>query len=259
MRILAAALALGGLALLAGCSSAPTASGPGTVRIQMTDAPAGYDAVRLVVEQVAIHREDADSAGWEVLNSTPATYDLLTLRNGVFATIGMAQVPPGHYTQVRLKLGAGSELVVDGVTYPLVVPSGMQSGYKLVGEFDVPADGLVDLALDFDAGRSIVQTGAGQYKLKPTVRVLPFVSAGTIRGHLLPEGTAAEVYAIVGADTIATTLPGSDGRFALTPLAAGIYDVAVHPAAGYRDTTLAGVAVVAQHDTDLGDIQLTPQ
>ena len=63
-------------------------------------------------------------------------------------------MPAGHCTQIRLKLGAGSNVVVDGVTYPLTVPSGLQSGYKLVGEFDVPASGLVELALDLDAARS---------------------------------------------------------------------------------------------------------
>jgi len=264
MRPLLALAALASLLALAGCSNharMPTSSGAqGTVRIQITDAPGAYDAVNLVIEEVSIHRDLPDSiAGWEVLSSTPGTYDLMQLRNGVFATLGQAMVPAGHYTQVRLKLGAGSNLVVDGVTHPLVVPSGMQSGYKLISGFDVPANRLIDLALDFDAARSIHLTGSGKYMLRPVCRVMPFSTAGSIAGRVLPDTSTAEVFALMGADTVAHASPGLDGSFLLTPLGAGTYDVAVHPSGFFRDTTLTGVIVTAQQTTQLGDIQLTPQ
>ena len=177
----------------------------------------------------------------------------------MFTTLAQGLAPAGHYTQIRLKLGAGSNVVVDGVTYPLTVPSGLQSGYKLVGEFDVPAGGLVELALDFDAARSVHQTGNGRYMLKPTVRVMPTYDVGGIRGTIVPDSTAAWVYAISGTDTIATSMPALDGSFAIMLLKAGTYDVAIHPEAGYRDTTLAGVLVTAQSITELGEVALTPQ
>ena len=267
MRPLLALALLAGLLVSSGCSTTPTSGTHGTVRLQITDAPGPYDAVNLVVTQVAIHRGVPDTlehgmmsdstSGWEILRADSITVDLMTLRNGVFAMLAQGLVPAGHYTQIRLKLGEGSNVVVNGVAHPLKVPSGMQSGYKLVGQFDVPANGMLDLALDFDAERSIHQTGNGRYMLKPTCRVMPFSTAGSIGGHLLPEGTAAHIYAIVGPDTLASTTPGDDGRFRLMALAAGTYAVAIHPASGWRDTTLAGVAVTAQHMTDLGDITLT--
>jgi hypothetical protein len=260
------ALAIGLLAA-AGCSThSPVSSTQGTVRVTMTDAPGEFDAVNLVVTEVAIHRGLPDSLGadstaeaadgWEVLSDQPATYDLLALRNGVFTTIAQGLVPAGHYTQIRLKLGAGSNVVVDGVPYPLTVPSGLQSGYKLVGEFDVPAGGLVELALDFDAARSIHQTGNGRYMLKPTVRVLPTYDVGGIRGTIVPDSTAAWIYAVSGTDTIAATMPALDGSFAFMLLKAGSYDVAIDVEPPLRDTTLAGVAVTSQNVTDLGQILL---
>jgi hypothetical protein len=260
-------LALATGLLLTGCSThSPMSSTQGTVRITMTDAPGELDAVNLVVTQVAIHRglpdsletdATADSAGgWEVLSDQTVTYDLLKLRNGVFTTIAQGLAPAGHYTQLRLKLGAGSNVVVDGTTYPLVVPSGMQSGYKLVGEFDVPASGLVELALDFDAARSVHQTGHGTYMLKPTVRVMPTHDVGGLRGTIVPDSTAAWVYAIAGTDTIAATMPALDGSFAIMLLKAGTYDVAIDVAPPLRDTTLTGVAVTSQNVTELGDIPL---
>ena len=258
MRPLLALAAVIALLALVGCSAAPTSTTSGSVRVRMTDAPGPGDAVNLVVNQVAIHRGLSDSiSGWEILSDRAATYDLMKLRNGVFATLAEGSAPAGHYTQIRLKLGAGSNVVVDGVTYPLTVPSGMQSGYKLVGEFDVPASGLVELALDFDAARSVHQTGSGKYMLKPTCRVMPMYDVGGIAGSLVPDSTAAWVYAISGVDTIATGMPALDGNFVLTLLKAGTYTLAIHPEAGYRDTSLAGVGVVAQQTTQLGEIQLT--
>jgi hypothetical protein len=260
LRIRILLLALLPLTALAGCAKSPSSPALGTMRIQMTDAPADYDAVNLVITQVAAHIEGSDAdatSGWEILNADPRTYDLLTLRDGVFTTIGMAQIPAGHYTQIRLMLGEGSNLVIGGVTYPLTVPSGMQTGLKLIGSFDVPADGLVDVALDFDAARSIHQTGSGKYMLKPTVKVLPFSSAGAISGIVLPAGTETAIYAIVAPDTLGTAVAAADGGFTVGRLPAGIYSLALHPAAGYRDTTLAGVAVTAGQTTNVGEVQLT--
>jgi hypothetical protein len=259
--LLAAGLLLLAAALpFAGCSSdSNTVPGMGTVRVRLTDAPGDLEAVTLVVREVAIHREQADSSAWEVVSHDSSVVDLLTLRNGVFQTLGSALVPAGHYTQVRLRLDPGSSVTVDGATHPLDVPSGTQSGYKIVGEFDVPAGALVDLGLDIDVARAVFQTGNGQWKLKPTARVVVIPRTGAIRGHVLPEDVATTVRAIAGTDTLQTTVTGGDGRFVLGLLPPGTYDVAFRPAAGYRDTTIAGVAVSAGVTTDLGDVTLTPQ
>jgi hypothetical protein len=232
------------------------------MNVRMTDAPGDFQSLSLVVQEVSVHRGDADSdstSGWTVLSDGPQTYDLLNLRNGVFASVGMAKVLAGHYTQIRLKLGSGSTVVIDGVSHPLTVPSGFQSGLKLVGSFDVPANGLLDVALDFDAGRSIVLSGTGSYSLKPTVRVMPFSTAASIRGSVAPAGTAASVFAIAGPDTMGSAAADSGGTFQVSVLPAGTYDLAVHPAGGFRDTTLSGVSASAGNTTDIGTITLTPQ
>ena len=244
-----------------GCSDDDTASPKfGTMSLRMTDAPADVDAINLVIREVSAHRGDGDDeGGWEVIRTDTLDVDLLTLRNGVFITLGVAEVPAGTYTQIRLKLDPGSTIVVDGVTHPLVVPSGLTSGYKLVGNFTVPADGLLDLALDFDASRSVLLTGSGTWMLKPTVRVLPFSVAGAIKGRVLPENVPTTVYAIQAADTIGSAITLEDGRFQVSVLPAGTYSVAFDPEGAYQDTTLTGVGVSTGATTDVGDVQLTPQ
>jgi hypothetical protein len=233
--------------------------------LKMTDAPGDFQEVNLAIIQVSAHLAGVESAGetdstagWQVLRAESMNVDLITLRNGVFTTLALAQVPAGHYTQIRLKLGAGSNVVVDGTTHPLTVPSGLQSGYKLVGSFDVPANGLLDLALDFDAARSVVLTGSGSYMLKPTVRVMPVSTAGSITGQVLPASVTTSVYAIQSADTIGTAVT-SGGFFAVHVLPAGTYSLAFHPSAAYRDTTLANITVNAGAATSVGTVQLTPQ
>ncbi len=270
MRVLPGLVMFVAVAALAGCGKQPTSpAGTGTIRMRLTDDPASYDAINLQVVEVSVNRgqdasgsADSDSTEWEVLSDQAATYDLLTLRNGVFATMAVGQVPAGHYNQVRLKLGDGSTVVVDGVSHDLKVPSGMQSGYKLIGGFDVPAGGTVDVAIDFDGSRSIVHTGSDMYILKPTARVVvaPAATTGSIKGVVDPADVAVSAYAISSGDTVATaaTTPG-DGAFVLPMLAPGAYDVAIHPSATYADTTLTGVNVTAGSDTDLGTITLTPQ
>lgn len=170
----------------------------GTVRVRLTDTPAAFDAVNVVVTEVSIHRAigvegappdtasavatSENAAGWEVLKSDTTAYDLLALRNRVFTTLATALVPAGMYTQIRLAIGAGSTVVVDGVPYPLEVPSGAQSGLKLVHPFTVPPNGFVDVTLDFDAEQSVVETGAGAWMLTPVIQVTSATGAPSPSG-----------------------------------------------------------------------------
>jgi len=245
----------------AGCGSDQTgAVGTGTVRLRLTDAPAAIEAVNLVVDEVSVKRLlGDDDEGWETIRTDDFTVDLLTLRNGVFVDFAEGVVPAGRYGEIRLLLGEGSNLVVDGEMHPLTVPSGMSSGYKIKGEFEVPDGGEVVLLLDFDAERSIHQTGNGRWMLRPTVKSMVAEQAGAIAGSVDPTTVETRVYALVGPDTLQRTITNGDGRFVLGLLGTGTYDVAFDPGAGWRDTTRAGIGVTAGATTDIGATALTPE
>jgi len=258
--LLSLASALAGF-LTSGCSSngGPTSpAGMGTVRIALTDAPAAYDSVVLNVVQVSVHRDGPDNEGWFTASTPDTMIDLLTLRNGVFKNLGTVMVPAGHYSQVRLLLGPGSYVVQSGVRHDLVVPSGLQTGLKLIGGFDVPAGGNVDLAIDFDAARSIHVTGNGKYMMKPTARVQVVSTVGAISGSVSPADPPSGVFAMAGADTVASTVSGGDGSFMLSLLPPGSYDVHIDAPDAFRDTTITGVAVTAAQTTNIGVVTLTP-
>jgi hypothetical protein len=242
------------------CSdSTSTETGQGQIKITMVDAPAGYDEVNIVVIRVEVHKADADSnSGWFVINNDSATYDLLLLRNGASVVLGDHPLDAGRYTQIRLIIGTGSNVVVDGVTYPLEIPSGEQTGVKLNHQFEIQPGLLYELLLDFDAERSIVLTGNNQYKLRPVIRLVPLVISGTISGKINPVTAAGYVYAISGTDTAGTIAEPLTGLFKLMPLLQQTYRIEVFSAnPAYNDTTIHGVIVIAKQNTDLGIINLS--
>lgn len=244
-----------------GCADNTTdpPSGKGEIKITMIDAPADYDAINIVVSRVEVHQSGADSSnGWIVINNTPSTYNLLELRNGASVILGDSVLDAGHYTQIRLILGTGSNIVVNGVTYNLDVASGTQTGIKLNHEFDIQSDVVYELTLDFNAERSIVLTGTGQYKLSPVIRLVPKVISGTISGLINPMNNGAFISIISGTDTVGTVQDTTTGSFKLMAIIQGTYDVRI--TSGnliYNDTTITNVNVVATQNTDLGTINLS--
>jgi hypothetical protein len=243
--------------LVAGCGSGNSAGAPGTLGVSLTDAPAcGFDAVNVTVTKVRVHQSslatDTDT-GWTDITLSPARkINLLNLTNGVLDKLGETPLAAGHYTQLRLVLDpntgmglANSVVPTGGVETALVTPSAVQSGIKLVNEFDVLSGQRVDLVLDFDACRSIVQRGNGSYGLKPVIKVVPFVLNG-IDGFVattLPSSPVMVTAQQNGA-VVQSTAPNALGEFFLARLAPGNYDV-VLTADSHATAVIAAVPVTS--------------
>lgn len=251
------------MALFVGCSDKSTDPGPvstkGTMAVRMVDAPAvAFEAVNIVVDSVQVHVDGSSEAeGWTTISTGTRTYNLLTLVNGASALLGEAELEAGLYSQMRLFIGAGSNVVVNGVPIPLEVSSGAQSGLKLNIHAELRADTRYELYLDFDAARSIV-VNATKYILKPVIRVATAATTGVIAGAVLQTDASATVYAYSSTDT-ASTVTNSDGAFKLMFLPPGSYSVLVSSAntLAYRDTVITNVSVSASQTTNLGVIQLS--
>lgn len=252
-------MALSCLILMAGCSDSPTApSAQGQLRLILVDSPADFEEVNIAVTKVEVHAAGSDSAsGWITLSDTTATYDLLKLTNGANSIIGDKMLPVGEYTQIRLLIGTGSNVVVDDVSYGLDVSSA--TGLKLNHNFDIKVDYLYLLTLDFDAAKSVKPTNDGQYRLHPVIRVVANVVSGSISGTISPAAIGSVITTTVGVvDTVSTVSDATNGSFMLVALPAGTYDVTIAPiGTGYSDTTITGVQVVPQADQDLGTIVLS--
>ncbi len=246
--------------VLLGCSKSeePTQPQQGEIKMYMVDSPSGFDAVNIVVTEVSVHSVTADTvSGWTVIDSTTRTFDLLKLVNGASTILGNKKLDPGKYTQIRLKIGSGSNVVVGGQTRTLSVPGGTQTGLKLNHQFDIVANTLYELTLDFDASRSIRLTGTNQYSLVPVIRVTANVTSGTISGTVSPASAKPVVSTVAGTDTVSTAADTTSGAFKLMALPAATYNVKIAPTVTtYRDTTVTGVQVVAGQDKNLGTVTL---
>jgi hypothetical protein len=143
--------------------------------------------------------DEGEEGNWEIVASPQKTYNLLELVNGMLAHLGASDLEPGIYKQMRLMIGETSDeeknlfdedhpyanYVVegDGQYYELKVPSGVQSGVKLVRSFEIIEDETTELILDFNASESVIKAGrSGQYKMKPTIKVLNRFGTAVVNG-----------------------------------------------------------------------------
>lgn len=183
-------------------------SGTGTLLVKLTDAPADYAKVLVTISEVAVHRvgalpmpspsadpsasptgeatatseTDADEGGWIKLAVTlPMPVDLLTLKDSL-ADLGLAELPAGKYTQIRLKVTRAQVALKDGSTHDVKIPSGT---LKLVHPVVIEAGAQTQLTLDFDAEQSVHQISLGSYQMKPTIKVLATQIATPTPGTLM--------------------------------------------------------------------------
>lgn len=128
--------------------------------------------------------------------TTPKTIDLLQEKNGNEASLlDGASVPAGNYDWLRLMLNVGADgtvansyIAINGAQYPLIIPSGAETGLKLVQGFTMTANQVANFTIDFMLQQSITappgQTSGGiqDYMLRPALRLIDNVQAGTISG-----------------------------------------------------------------------------
>ena len=183
--------------------------------------------------------------------------NLLDFQNGLDTLIGQAFVPAGKLNQIRLILGPNNSIVTATDSVSLKVPSGSQSGLKLLVNYTLQADLVYEFSLDFDAHRSIVLKGNGDYSLKPVIRVFTSSSTGSISGFIQPDSVMTGLLAhnTLG-DSAATIADTNTGYFLLAGLNPGTYTVEFNPQApfNFKDTT--NIMVNAGQVTDLDTISL---
>jgi hypothetical protein len=167
-KLLAVPLAAAAALALA-CSDGPDGPGQLSVSLSALSAPAAVDAVWVNVTAVRAHTA---SGGWTTLSSAPARVNLLALQDHAL-DLGLATLPAGEVTQLRLVLEQEGNVVVQGTAeLPLTIPSGYTSGIKIHGPWTIDSCTETAVALGLDGELSIAYhaTGAGEWILRPVIR-----------------------------------------------------------------------------------------
>lgn len=272
-KLFAPAAALLALGIVADCGGG---DGSARLNIQITDAPFPFEYVaeaNVTIDRIEVHVSNSPlvNSGFLMLSETPQIFNLLDLQGGVTATLLDAALPEGTYGQIRLHVDSASVKLMDGREFALNVPSGDQSGIKIVPVPHIEVTGglTTDLVLDFDVGRSFVPTPARNpesaaeiegFNFMPVIRVVNASTVGSIAGTVYDDsGTpedpgddvgigGATVSATVGGSVITTTATGVDGGYVLSGLPEGTYDITVDMT-GYVSDTQAAVDVAVANRT----------
>jgi hypothetical protein len=170
--------------------------GKGRLKIYLTDTPGDYLEVNITISKIEAHiaGEDEGAEGyWIVLKEwgegEEPEFDLITLQDvSELLVDGIFEI--GKYTQLRIFVTKSfikvemEETVEENTkeievlsevpfeVFDVEIPSVYQTGIKLIHPFEIIEGKTTELTMDFDAEKSIVKTGKGNYKLKPVIKIV---------------------------------------------------------------------------------------
>ncbi len=239
----------------------------GRLTLRITDAPITA-AERVVVQFNGLEIKARAAGQPEVFDfASPRQIDLLALDGGGSETLLADELlPAGEYEWIRLKVNAGRDAsdsyvdLKDGSRHALFIPSGNQTGPKLIRGFTIGVGGTNDFTIDFDLRQSVIHPPgqAGDFVLKPVLRLVNNLLVGVIGGSVATSLVAADcvpaIYLFTGTgvtpDDLGSPTPplastavrlddvSGDYRFRLGFVPAGSYTVAFTCAADGDDAQL---------------------
>ena len=184
-HVLQSLVAVSSLSLVAcGSSSSSDSSGTGTFSLGLTDGPVESSS-EVVVTFTSIQVQGEES---KVIELDPAiSLNLLDYQGESRTMLFEGETfKAGEYQWIRLGIDeAASYIEIEGLQYPLEIPSGAQNGLKLNRRFTIGAGSATDFTIDFDVRKSVHQEGTGDYKLRPTLRLVDNLEVNTVRGTVV--------------------------------------------------------------------------
>jgi len=215
-RTLGGSFLLGGALALAACGGGGGGSSDlGSLTLGITDAAVdSAQEVNVVFTGITLKPQDGQPISFECDEPAgePAfdcggdgyrMIDLLTLSGDESETLlDDVELAAGRYEWIRLRVNAkapgslmlpdnllpGTTIRLDDGSEPdLLIPSGQQTGLKLVRGFNVPSGGSASFTIDFDLRKAVTLTGNGHYLLRPAFRLVDNSDSGHLVGEITKE------------------------------------------------------------------------
>jgi hypothetical protein len=257
----------------------------GTLSLGLSDTPV-HEASKVCISFTAIELKHAGSPNTVISLDPPARVNLLEYQGAAVAPLLVNEtLEAGDYQWIRLAVdaergddggagdtggagcdGAGSYLVTPEGTFNLYVPSGAETGLKLVRGFTVPVNDHADFTIEFDLMKSVTMPAGheGEAILKPALRLVDNVEAGTLTGTvdaaLAGQPECAPAVYVFAQGVLPNEIDGGDEDPVATALVAmdeeGIFGYVV----GFLTAGDYNVAFTCDADTDAaGDVvEFTP-
>lgn len=235
-RILTLSTIAGIAALTAACGGSSSGTNDtGSFSLAVTDGPVD-SAEHVVVEFDGVSIKPADGEVIEFLFEEAKSLDLLALQGNLSEPLVAGEsVPAGDYEWIRLHVNAERDSVmdsyidIDGSRLELWVPSGAETGLKLVSGFTVAAGGSADFTIDFDLRKSVSNPqGMPEVILRPALRLVNNMVVGSVAGTLDSSLVSAQcadasvddgaVYIFTGADATPADIQGAEADPLVTAL-----------------------------------------
>ncbi len=259
LRLSGIALAITGSLLLAGCNGS-TSSGTGQISLGVTDTPVdGVQSVTVAFTGVELHGPNG------VITEkfkNEKSIDLLNLQgNASSQLLSNLTIAAGNYQWIRLDINPQDSYVMqNGNQEPLTlkVPSGSQTGLKLVSGFTVAQGSKTDFVIEFDLRKSLTMTsnphtGSVTYYLTPALRLTNREQVGSV------SGTASNTIAINGTAISSTGCSPAVYVYAGTGITPeGFYTTASSSSTGATPLTSANLTLnnnTGNYDYTVGFLQ----
>jgi len=254
------------------------ANNTASVQLKLVDSPGDYLEVNVNIVDVQYNNSE-DEGGWKSFESFEGEQlvDLTDLVGGVNLVLSNEIIPAGTLKQIRLVLGDGNNLKIEGETegegetFPLETPSAQQSGLKLNLNEELEAGFSYTFILDWDVQKSIVKTGSDKYILKPVIRVEAEAKTGSlegivtgdktdddVEGAVVLEGVSVKLFkadALEGDEAYATTTTIANGYFIFEGLPTVDYEVEIEQV-GYISYESEDITVNLNEIASAGTIEL---
>ncbi len=236
----------------------------GSMDVQMTDAPANYEALMLSITKVEVYQ---DGQGWIDLNHHTQSFNVLDLNNGKSMSIASSSsLDVGVYTKLRVVFNQNAQLT--SLASIGVLGSNLDGTFNLnwtasntveveINE-QVSANSEAKILLDFNVAESIVED-ASSFFINPVITNIEDQKTG-IDGQV--SGSNQAMILVSDGNNELSTSIAADGSFQVKGLESGNYEididylVEVSGQMEYRRKTISNVTVVEGQITSMGSIVL---